>query len=100
MRRLCNSDKPIYCAQNTDPRRRNACAKANPGGPITLMRGEGTVKGEGNCYFDIGMGWSQTIFHEMVHICGLTEEENESYNSGPLSGLFRKIMQTCAGVPY
>lgn len=50
MRRLCKSDKKIYCTQNTDPQAPRACARANPGGALTLMRGAGT----GDCYFDQG----------------------------------------------
>jgi RHS repeat-associated protein len=96
MRRLCQGDKKIYCAINTDRQQPRACAKANPGGALTLMRGAGTQ----DCYFDQGGGWSHTIFHEMVHVCGLTDERSESYGTGPYSALFRKIMWTCAGVPY
>ena len=94
MRRLCDGDNKIYCAQNTDPQNPEACAKANPFGAITMMSGAGT----GNCYFDKGAGWSHTVFHEMVHICGLTDTESESYGTGPYSKLFQKIMWTCAGV--
>jgi RHS repeat-associated protein len=94
MRRLCDSDNKIFCAQNTNPQFPGACAKANPGGALTLMCGSGT----GSCYFDKGAGWSHTIFHEMVHVCGLTDTASESYGTGPYSKLFQKIMWTCAGV--
>ena len=96
MDRLCGGDLRIYCAQNTDPRYPGACARANSlnQGSITLLRGEGSS----GCYFDQGGGWSHTIFHEMVHVCGLNREGSESYENGPYSAIYRKIMWTCAGV--
>jgi len=98
MRRLCDSKNKIYCSQNTQSGKSGtSCAKTNSGpgvnGSITLMCGAGT----GDCYFDQGAGWSHTIFHEMVHVCGLVGAE--SYEPGPFMKIFQKIMMTCAGAP-
>jgi RHS repeat-associated protein len=88
LKHRCDGPMPITCNNDHD-----YCGR-NPAG-VAIFIGVG-VPG-GNCPYQRGRGFGETVFEEAIHSCGLSDEP---YGSGRYSKVFRKIMRVCTGDPW